>query len=168
MDILNKKERFSAFMLFLLMFVVTTGVLITALFYNFGLPLKENEVLRSENEKMVQRNEYQHKFSDEYSKITTLIDSMKKAPERIPYIETSISSKLDALDKEIPDDTLSSILYKRIILNTQDLITTKKNMAQYSDSRDKIEKLSEENKNLQKQVDKAYLDIQIANSRASN
>mgnify|MGYP006203762327 CR=1 FL=1 len=67
MDILNKKERFNAFMLFLLMFFITTGVLIAAIFFNFKLPLKENDVLKNENDKKSHfdfiRNEFQSKVT---------------------------------------------------------------------------------------------------------
>ena len=138
MDILNKKERYSAFMLFLGMFTVCAGILIFALFFNFKLPVKENEVLRTENEGMIKQFNYQQKFSDEFKNITKLLDSMQKTPERATYIEQNIGQKLGDLSKEIPDDTLSSKLYDRIIINVQDLVNSKKNLIQYSDSKNAI------------------------------
>ena len=166
MDILNKKERYSAFMLFLGMFGLSAGVLIFALFFNFKLPMKENEVLRSENEGMIKQFNYQHKFSDEFKNITKLLDSMQKTPERATYIEQSIGQKLGDLSKEIPDDTLSSKLYERIIVNVQDLVNSKKNLIQYSDSKNTIEQLTQENKDKQKRIDDLIIDIKVSNAKS--
>ena len=166
MDILNKKERYSAFMLFLGMFGLSAGVLIFALFFNFKLPMKENEVLRSENEGMIKQFNYQQKFSDEFKNITKLLDSMQKTPERATYIEQSIGQKLGDLSKEIPDDTLSSKLYERIIVNVQDLVNSKKNLIQYSDSKNTIEQLTQENKDKQKRIDDLIIDIKVSNAKS--
>ncbi len=166
MDILNKKERYSAFMLFLGMFVLSAGILIFALFFNFKLPMKENEVLRNENEGMIKQFNYQQKFSDEFKNITKLLDSMQKTPERATYIEQSIGQKLGDLSKEIPDDTLSSKLYERIIVNVQDLVNSKKNLIQYSDSKNTIEQLTQENKDKQKRIDDLIIDIKVSNAKS--
>ncbi len=166
MDILNKKERYSAFMLFLGMFGLSAGVLIFALFFNFKLPMKENEVLRSENEGMIKQFNYQQKFSDEFKNITKLLDSMQKTPERATYIEQSIGQKLGDLSKEIPDDTLSSKLYEHIIVNVQDLVNSKKNLIQYSDSKNTIEQLTQENKDKQKRIDDLIIDIKVSNAKS--
>ena len=78
MEILNKKERYSAFVMFLLMFGITTGILIFALYFNFKLPLKENEVLRNENELMNKQFDYQKNFSKEFGNVVKMLDSLKK------------------------------------------------------------------------------------------
>lgn len=166
MDILNKKERYSAFMLFLGMFAVSAGVLIFALFFNFKLPVKENEVLRTENEGMIKQFNYQQKFSDEFKNITKLLDSMQKTPERATYIEQNIGQKLGDLSKEIPDDTLSSKLYDRIIINVQDLVNSKKNLIQYSDSKNAIEQLTQENKDLKKRLEDLIIEVKVANAKS--
>ena len=166
MDILNKKERYSAFLMFLGMFVISAGIFVFALFFNFKLPMKENEVLRSENERMIKQFNYQQKFSDEFKNITKLLDSMQKTPERATYIEQSISQKLGDLSKEIPDDTLSSKLYERIIVNVQDLVNSKKDVVQYSDCKSTIDQLTQENKDKQKRIDDLIIDIKVANAKS--
>lgn len=166
MDILNKKERFSAFLLFMLMFIVTTGVLIFALFFDFKLPMKENEVLRSQNEAMIKQFNYQRKFSDEFKNIGKLLDSMQKTPERATYIEQTIGQKLGNLTNQIPDDTLSSKLYQRIILNVQDLVNSRKNLIQNADAKNTIDQLIQENKDKQKRIDDLIIDIKVSNAKS--
>ncbi len=161
MDILNKKERFSAFALFLLMFSITTGVLIFALFFNFKLPLKENEVLKQENDKMLAQANYQKKFSNEFGQIRKLVDSLQKTPEKFVYIENTITKKLGDLDKEMPDDTLSSRLYGRIIVNMQDLMIAKKALLENNDSSSKILELTNDKKDLQKRYDDLLIRFQM-------
>lgn len=166
MDILNKKERYSAFLLFMLMFIVTTGVLIFALFFDFKLPMKENEVLRSQNEAMIKQFNYQRKFSDEFKNIGKLLDSMQKTPERATYIEQTIGQKLGNLTNQIPDDTLSSKLYQRIILNVQDLVNSRKNLIQNADAKNTIDQLIQENKDKQKRIDDLIIDIKVSNAKS--
>jgi cell shape-determining protein MreC len=166
MEILNKKERTSAFLLFLGMFAICMAVLIAALFFNYKLPMKENEVLRNENELMAKQLGYQQKFSDEFKNITKLLDSMQKTPERAPYIEQNISQKLGDLTKEIPDDTLSTKLFERIIVNVQDLVNSKKEIVQYQDCKNTIDQLTQENKEKQKQIEDLIIDIKVANAKS--
>lgn len=162
MEILNKKERYSAFMMFLVMFIVTTGILIFALFFNFKLPMKENEVLRSENELMTKQFNYQKKFSNEFGKVTKMLDSLKKNPERAVYIEQNIGQKLGDLSKEIPEDTLSSGFYQRVIISIQDLVNSKKDMLQVDDSKSKIDQLTQDNRDKQKLIDELTIQLKVA------
>ena len=148
MEILNKKERYSAFVMFLLMFSITTGVLIFALYFNFRLPLKENEVLRKENELMNKQFDYQKNFSLEFGKVTKMLDSLKKNPDRAVFIEQDITQKLGALSKEIPEDTISMAFYQRVIIGIQDLVNSKKDIQNIEEFKSKIDEVTKENSEL--------------------
>lgn len=156
MDILNKKERTSAFLLFLLMFIVTTGVLFFAIFFNYRLPLKENEVLKSENDKILAEFNFQKKFSEKIEHIGVLIDSLDKSPESFQFIEQNISFELVDLKEKIPADSDQSLkLYDNVLITITDLVNTKKLLLQVNDSKKEIDLLNtqikayeEENKDL--------------------
>jgi hypothetical protein len=156
MDILNKKERLSAFLLFLLMFVVTTGVLFAALFYNYKLPLRENEVLRQENDKILTQFNFQKQFSEKIEEISVMVDSLDKAPESFQFIEQKITFELVELKEKIPADTDQDLkLYDNVILTIKDLVNAKKLLLQVNDSKKEIDLLNtqikayeEENKDL--------------------
>lgn len=156
MDILNKKERTSAFLLFLLMFFVTTGVLFFAIFFNYRLPLKENEVLKNENDKILAEFNFQKKFSEKIEHIGILIDSLDKSPESFQFIEQNISFELVELKEKIPVDSDQSLkLYDNVILTITQLVNSKKLLLQVNDSKKEIDMLNtqikayeEENKDL--------------------
>lgn len=161
MDILNKKERFNAFMLFLLMFFITTGVLITAVFFNFKLPLKENEVLKTENDKMNAQFAFNTEFTKKMEDISKLVDSLDNAPESFQFIEQSINYDLVELKEKIPNDSLvNRDLYENFIITTSQYISAKKKLFLSKDSKkevdglkDQIKDLEDENKDLSKQLE---------------
>jgi hypothetical protein len=156
MDILNKKERLSAFLLFLLMFFITTAVLIAALFYNFKLPMKENELLKQENDKIQVQFAFQKQFSEKIEEITTMVDSLDKAPESFQFIEQKINFELVALNEKIPADIDQELkVYDNTILIIKNLVNAKKMLLQGNDSKKEIDLLNnqiksyeEENKDL--------------------
>jgi Type VI secretion system, TssO len=161
MDILNRKERNAAFLLFLLMFVVTTSVLVFALFFDFRLPLKENEVLKSENDRIIKNFNYQKEFSEKYQGICKLIDSLDKTPEQFPYLEQTISAELVDLQKKADSLEVDSKLYGNIILYTNKLVQSKKATTQTNDSQGKIDKLTDENSALQEKSTQLSMKLQI-------
>ena len=165
MDILNKKEPFNAFMLFLLMFFITTAVLITAVFFNFKLPLKENEVLKSENDKMNAQFTFNKDFTDRMEAIGKLVDSLDKSPESFQFIEQSINYELVDLKEKIPNDTVvSPRLYDNMILTVKSYVNVKKKLFLSKDSskevddlKDEIKDLEDENKDLARKLE--YMEI---------
>jgi len=160
MDILNKKERTSAFLLFLLMFIITTAVLILALFYNYKLPLKENEVLKSENDKILNEFNFQKKFSDKIEHISVLVDSLDKSPESFQFTEQTINFELVHLKEAIPAESDKTLrLYDNVILTITDLVNAKRLLLQVNDSKKQIDELNnqiksyeEENKDLMREL----------------
>lgn len=161
MEILNKKERTSAFLLFLLMYFITTGVLIAAIFYNYKLPLKENEVLKAENEKILNEFNFQKGFSEKIEYVSKLVDSLDKAPESFQFIEQNITYELVDLKEKIPADSDQSLkLYDNYILTVKDLVNSKKLLLQVNDSKKDIELLNsqikayeEDNKDLARELE---------------
>ena len=63
MEVLNHKQRNRAYWLFVLFFVITVAVLVSAIFFNAYFPFKENSLLKKENIKMQKEMEIQDNFS---------------------------------------------------------------------------------------------------------
>lgn len=160
MDILNKKERMSAFLLFLLMFVITTGTLMAAIFFNFKLPLKENEVLKAENEKILNEFNFNKEFTDKIEHVSKMVDSLDKAPESFQFIEQDITRELVRLKDKLPADSDQSIrLYDNYIITVNQLISSKRQLSQLSDGKKEMDDLKEQlkayeqdNKDLQREL----------------
>lgn len=163
MDILNKKERTSAFLLFLLMFIITTGVLFFAIFFNYRLPLKENEVLKSENDKILAEFNFQKKFSEKIEHIGVLIDSLDKSPESFQFIEQNISFELVDLKEKIPADSDQSLkLYDNVLITITDLVNTKKLLLQVNDSKKEIDMLNQQLKLYEEDNKELLRDLKLA------
>ncbi|SFW72726.1 hypothetical protein SAMN02927921_03713 [Sinomicrobium oceani] len=131
MEILNKKERVSAFLLFLLMLVITVSVLVFAVFFNYKLPWRENEALKQENDKIMNEFRYQDKFSARIDELTTSIDSLDRSGDGFQFLEQTIGLELAKLKESVPSDKEAykqTLLYNNVILNLKDLVTTKRRM----------------------------------------
>jgi cell division protein FtsB len=164
MEILNKKERYSAFILFFLMFAITTGVLIFALFFNYRLPVKENEVLKAENEKIAKEANFNKVFSDKLQYIGKLIDSLDKEPEKFPFIEQAIS--VETVDLKNKSDSLDNAkLYQNVIINITNLVNAKKTLSQLKDTKNTIDQLNSEIKNLEKTNQQLGFDLQLCKAQ---
>jgi Type VI secretion system, TssO len=92
-----------------------------------------------------------------------MIDSMDKAPERAQLIEQQINFELVELNKAIPNDSSDvTKLYKEVILNTNDLVNSKKTMLQLNDSKTTIDKMQQAIDKLEAENKKLYQDYQLA------
>ena len=169
MDILNKKERFNAFMLFLVMFLITTGVLITAIYFNFKLPIKENEVLKMENDKLNMQFSFNKLFSGKVEEINKLVDSLDASPDSFQFIEQSINYELVQLQEKIPNDTIvDSRLYQNVILTYKTYVTTKKKLLEINDSKKEITKLTQDLKEISDENKSLAKDLQMCEQISRN
>ncbi|MDT7830634.1 type VI secretion system TssO [Pricia sp. S334] len=145
MEILNKKERTKAFLLFLLMFAVTVGLLFTAFFFSYKLPWKENRMLRAENQKIQYEFRYQKKFIEELEEVDKLIDSLENTPEGYVFLEQNINANLIGLKSGIPRDSLDDMgMYENLILTYKKLMDAKRDLKQVENAKNEIDELNEQ------------------------
>lgn len=155
MEVLNKKERISSFLLFLLMFAITVGILFTAFFFSYKLPWKENEVLRAENQKIRYEFLYQKRFMSALEGIDKQIDSLEDAKEGYFFLEQSINADLIDLKSDIPKDSLDDRgMYENLILTYKKLVDAKRDLKQVESARMDIEDLKEQIEEYEKEIDK--------------
>lgn len=153
MEILNKKERLSSFLLFLLMFAITVGILFTAIFFSYKLPWKENGVLRTENKKISYEFLYQKKFIQELEKVDKLIDSLDNTKEGYFFLEQSINADLIDIKSDIPKDSLDDkSMYENLILTYKKLMDAKRDLKQVENARVEIEDLNDQLKEYEKEI----------------
>lgn len=155
MEVLNKKERTSSFLLFLLMFAITIGILFTAFFFSYKLPWKENEVLRAENQKIRYEFLYQKRFMTSLEDIDKKIDSLDNAREGYFFLEQSINADLIDLKSDIPKDSLGDRgMYENLILTYKKLVDAKRDLKQVESARLDIEDLKEQIAEYEKEISK--------------
>lgn len=108
MEVLNKKQRSRAYWFFVLFFVITVAMLITAVFFNTYFPFKENSLLKKENAKIHKEMETQDKFSFQLEKVKSAVDSIGVAGQNDFFNEKLALSILADMYKQLPKDTLQN------------------------------------------------------------
>jgi hypothetical protein len=163
MEILNKKERISAFLLFLLMFLVTIILLFVAVFFSYKLPWKENEVLRAENKKIQYEFMYQKQFINELKRVDVLIDSLDKTKQGNIFLEQSINSDLVQIKNDIPKDSLENRnMYENLILTYKKLLDAKRDLKQVSNAKAEIDKMDEQLDDYEDQIRNLETALELA------
>ncbi|MBU2946317.1 type VI secretion system TssO [Zobellia uliginosa] len=163
MEILNKKERTSSFLLFLLMFVITVGILFTAFFYSYKLPWKENAVLRKENKKMQYEFLYQKKFINTLEDVDKQIDSLDTVKEGWFFVEQSIIKNLIDLRSDIPKDSLDDrSMYENLVLTYNKLVDAKRDLKQVETARQEIKDLEEQVTDYEKEISRLNTALDLA------
>ncbi|AZA53430.1 type VI secretion system TssO [Chryseobacterium sp. G0201] len=162
MEVLNKRERSKAFSLFILFFIITVVVLITAILFNAYFPFKENSLLKSENAKMKKEMEIQDSFSFQLEKVKAATDSIGVPKQNDFFNEKLALSMLAEMYSKLPKDTLKNkVLYNNTIIGYKDLIDAKKQIKQLSGNQMTMDSLSSINKTLKDEYDKMKTDLEV-------
>jgi Type VI secretion system, TssO len=95
---LNAKERNRAFLKFLLFFLLTLLLVITAIYFDFKLPLKENGYLQKELDQQRQIEHNQENFVNTMNDAVKLLDSLDKPATDLIQIGAQLDQKMIELD----------------------------------------------------------------------
>ncbi len=160
----NVKERRNSFLKFLLLFLVTVATIVTAIFFTFKVPTKENDLLKGEAKRIKKEVEFQNNFSDEMNNVKRMIDSLNKPGTNIPLQTSSINNKLVDMHKMIPtkDSTYRYDMYQNIVKTYSDLQEAKDRLRALRDSEGKIAEYKEALEECRDNLKQAERDLDIA------
>ena len=162
MEVLNHKQRNRAYWLFVLFFVITVAVLVSAIFFNAYFPFKENSLLKKENIKMQKEMEIQDNFSFQVEKVKAAVNSIGMPQQNDFFNEKLALSILADMYKQLPKDTMKNKnMYNNTILAYKDLIDSKKQIKQLSGNQVLMDSLSTINKTLKAEYDKMKTDLDV-------
>src|SRR5687768_2221693 len=115
MRVLNKQERTSAFLWFLLFFVVTVGLFVLAVFFNFQVPSRENAALRKQLSAFRQEQAFQGDFLQKMEKVKNNLDSINLPNQNANYMDQVIAQDLVNMRNSIPKESVTHYgLYNNI------------------------------------------------------
>lgn len=168
MEPLNKKERNTAFWKFLAFFLVTVILVITAVFINFQVPLKENRLLRAEYEKLNQEMEFQSRFANEIHEVEGILDSINREGQNVMYLEQLASTKLAAMKESIPanDSLRQREMYDYVIQALLSLQDNKRNLRSSNESRTLVNEYRENLERYKDALEQARRDLDICRQLA--
>jgi len=159
----NAKERRSSIWKFILLFTVTIGLIITAIFFDFNqIPLLENKVWRERSEKIEKDIEFQETFYKEMKDIRAHIDSLDIEGQNLQLINGLLTQKLVKLQTVIPkeDETFRYDMYKEIVDAFVDIQELKGELNKLDNVSSKLKQYEEQNRELANELERAnrYLD----------
>jgi len=123
----NAKERNIAFIKYILLFIVTTGLIILAVFFGYRLPIKENAYLRDKIKTMELQIGEERRVAFKLESIKTLIDSMDMPNVNADYLQQLASSELADVQNGISttDTTFRKKMYSSLVQTFLELKNSK-------------------------------------------
>ena len=116
MEPLNIAERRTAFVNFLIFFLLTVALIITAVFFSVQVPLKENEQFRKEIDKVERERELNDAFASKMVETLNKLDSVNLTQQKTVSLDVSITNNLNKMLSMITSDSISSkILYQSVV-----------------------------------------------------
>ncbi|WP_295842618.1 type VI secretion system TssO [uncultured Apibacter sp.] len=163
MEILNKKDRWIAFLLFISLFTITIVVIVISIFFNYQLPWKENYELRKENAAMIYEFKYQEKFENQMEVLKKYIDSIDMPNNDIYYYQQKSIDMIIKMEQNMPgkDSIRRRLLYTNFLLTSRSLIDAKKTLKTYAKSKSEIDTLLAKVDAYKKQLQIVTRELQI-------
>jgi hypothetical protein len=131
----NAKERNIAFIKYILLFIVTAGLIVLAVFFGMRLPIKENAYLREKIRTMEQQIGEERRFIGKIQNIKVVIDSMELPNVNADYLQQLVSSELADVQNMVPtnDTTFRKKMYSSIIQTYLELKNAKNSLIKMKD-----------------------------------
>jgi len=115
-QVLNARERNQAFWKFLAFFLLSTLMVVGAIYFDTRIPAKDNEMLREEVARYRTQAQAQEKFVKNMDDAKALIDSLKKPDSNKEYLNQQIAVRINSLaELKYTDSSMSSRLNKNVI-----------------------------------------------------
>ena len=160
----NSKERRNSFLKFLLIFVLTVGTIVTAVFFNFQIANKENEVLKEQALNIREELKFQGEFANKMNEVSVIIDSLTAPGATVPFDNAEIGQKLAELQNSIPkkDSIYNYDLYENIVSTFVKLQTSQNRLIDVRETEEKINEFEIQLKECDAQILRLSQDLQVA------
>ena len=162
----NSKARRNSFLKFLLLFIITTGLIVGALYFDFNvLPNRENAVLRKQASDIEKENGFQKEFSRELFQLRGMIDSLDMSQDESNrlFLNNVLSNQTVKLKTSIPrrDSTYRYDMYSNIIWSYAEIQKLKNELHSYADIKEDLEKYKEANRDCEEELKEAQRNLDI-------
>ncbi|MFT4092332.1 MAG: type VI secretion system TssO [Niabella sp.] len=113
---LNVHERQKAFQRFLLFFILTLAVIVTAIFFGVKIPYAENEKLQEQLAVVEKENHFRDDFTSAMGEAQSLLDTVNMDPQKSGLLDGRITQKIQEMDAMIAKNEVTSKgLYNQVI-----------------------------------------------------
>lgn len=141
----NASERSKSFIKFLILYFATTATVVAAVYFNYRVPEKENQILREQTEISIRDMDYQREFFEEMNSVIAMIDSLGPVNTSASGMQSQlISAKLGEMKTSLPvkDSTHLYEMHNSIIQILVKLQDSKKRLNDLSNADQRINTLT--------------------------
>jgi hypothetical protein len=118
----NKAERRKAFLNFLLLFIICTGIIITTVFFSLQVPFKQNDQLRKQMDEVERERDFSKRFTTQMVNVSRMLDSINATkPPESDRIDGKIKDEISKLDAMINDSLYNKEMYLNVTHNLGDM-----------------------------------------------
>ena len=162
---LNKRERNTAFWKFLLFFVIAVVAVVTAVYFNFRMPMVENKILKTQIDRLQVDVVQDEKFISILGKINLLIDSIDKVgiePSNQDLVNSQITLELRDLNAiKLSDNSSLRKMQNTIVKIVQKYQGAKRSLVNLKDAPEKIDNLKSDLESCKFELDRTKTSLEI-------
>ena len=160
----NSKERTSSFLKYIVIFILTVGTIVAAVFFDFQISDKENQVLKEQAMLVKEELKFQAEFANEMEVVSLMIDSLTAPGATVAFDNAEIGNKLSDLQNSIPrkDSTANYDLYDKIIKTFVKLQKSQNRLIDVREVEEKITEFEIELKECDEEAASLRRDLQVA------
>ena len=148
----NKTERKKTFYSFLLLFFVSTAIIVLLAFSSTRVPVKVNSLLQKQVEVSDHEREFSINFLSQMTSIVSLLDTINST--NADLIDGQISMGIQKLTILIDMDSVQNKeLYRSVVLNVSDLQRAKKQLRKSTEGDTDVNGLKRDNETLENKLE---------------
>jgi len=160
MQPINQAQRRSAFLNFLLLFVITLAVIMVVIFFSIQVPFAENKKMKDQLNAFKENKAFEKKFSSAMTDPQTLLRQANVSDPSFASTSNQVGGLLTQLDKLRTSSQDSSIsgsdnIYYKTLQALYDLKVAKDNLANAGQQTADVTKLQEQINNLNNRINSA-------------
>jgi hypothetical protein len=127
------------------LFLLTAGMIVAAVYFNFKLPTTENDFLRHQTKVVKEEMAFQNNFYEDISKVKSMMDSLDNPGAQIDCESKLIGSKLVDMQTSLPtkDSTYLYEMYTYIVKIYVGMLDQKQKLRSLIDAEGTIEEYKE-------------------------
>jgi Type VI secretion system, TssO len=144
---INIKEHNSSFVKFLIFFLVTLIMAVSAVYFNFKVPNKELAILRERSELLRNQQINQEKYKRTLGEVMAVLSKLDSASSNKAMVVSELTPKIDALNAaaSIDDSTASQKLNQMVFVLVKQCQNAKSDLYDLKDVDKAINDLKSEN-----------------------
>jgi hypothetical protein len=160
--IINARLRSQAYLKFMLFFVITILMIVAAVYFDVGIPAKDNKMLREKIRSYESEVYNQQQFITATRTAKSLVDSMKRLGQYNALLDREIARQLEIMKSPgYPDNSVYGIMSKDIFNVLYDYNELSKSFIDSKDAVQQVQKLTNDLNVCQSKLDNAQRSLDL-------